>query len=147
MIPESCLILHRLGKKRTVRGGGYDENAAERVRRVLSGRRDVVEKRMVGGLSFMVSGSMCCGVTGTALMVRVGPEGRARALAQPHVRPMEFAGRELAGFVCVDPGGYRTETELATWVQRGIDFVSTLPVKTRRRGGVGPLRRGVKTSD
>src|SRR3989442_15755085 len=84
---------------------GYDERVAERVRRVLAGQRNVVEKRMVGGLSFMVNGSMCCGVTGNALMVRVGPEGLAGALARPHVRPMAFAGRPLAGFVCVDPGG------------------------------------------
>src|ERR1700716_894168 len=114
------------------RGGSYDEKAAERVRGVLSGRRDVVEKRMVGGMSFMVDGSMCCGVTGTALMVRVGPEGRESALARPHVRPMKFAGRPLAGFVCVDPQGYRTDKALATWVQRGIDFVATLPVKGKR---------------
>jgi hypothetical protein len=80
-------------------------------------------------MSFMVGGSMCCGVTGTALMVRVGPEARERALAQPHVRPMKFAGRALAGFVCVDPEGYRTDKALATWVQRGIDLVATLPVK------------------
>lgn len=84
---------------------------------------------MVGGLSFMVNGSMCCGVTGTALMVRVGPEARERALAQPHVRPMEFAGRPLAGFVCVEPGGYATDAALESWVQQGIDFVSTLPTK------------------
>jgi TfoX/Sxy family transcriptional regulator of competence genes len=108
---------------------GYDKSAAERVRRTLSGRRDVVEKKMVGGLSFMVNGSMCCGVTGTALMVRVGPEARGRALAQPHVRPMEFAGRPLAGFVCVEPGGYATDAALESWVQQGIDFVSTLPTK------------------
>ena len=113
----------------------YDERVAARVRRVLSGQRKVVEKRMVGGLSFMVNGSMCCGVTGTALMVRVGPEGLERALARAHVRPMVFADRQLAGFVCVDPGGYRTDAALAAWVQRGIDFVSTLPAKrpaTRR---------------
>jgi hypothetical protein len=111
---------------------GYDNTIADRVRRILSRRRDVVEKRMVGGLSFMVRGSMCCGVTGTALMVRVGPEARGWALAQPHVRPMTFAGKALAGFVCVDPEGFRTETALATWVQRGIDFVSAMPPK---RGG------------
>jgi hypothetical protein len=87
---------------------------------------------MVGGLSFMVGGSMCCGISGTALMVRVGPEGREWALAQPHVRPMKFAGRALAGFVCVDPEGYRTDEKLATWVQRGLDFVSTLPAKGER---------------
>src|SRR6266851_9904641 len=91
---------------------GYDQKTAERVRRVLSGRRDVVEKRMVGGLSFVVNGSMCCGVTDTALMVRVGREGREEALAQPHARPMKFAGRTVAGLVCVNPGGYRTESAL-----------------------------------
>lgn len=104
-----------------------DEQAAERVRRILSGRRDVVEKRMVGGLSFAVNGSMCCGVAGTALMVRVGPEAREQALQEPYVRPMEFAGRSLAGFVLVEAGGYRTDTELEAWIQRGLDFVSTLP--------------------
>jgi TfoX/Sxy family transcriptional regulator of competence genes len=114
----------------------YDERVAERVRRVLAGQRNVVEKRMVGGLSFMVNGIMCCGVTGTALMVRVGPQARERALARPHVRPMIFAGRQLAGFVCVDPEGYRTDAALAAWVHRGIDFLSTLPAKSptgRRR--------------
>src|SRR5713226_4497688 len=122
---------------------GYDEQTAERVRRILSRRRDVVEKGMVGGLSFMVNGSMCCGVTGTALMVRVGREGREGALAQPHARPMKFAGRALAGFVCVEPGGFRTERALAKWIQRGIDFVSTLPVKkpeARRRRPRAPRR-------
>ena len=108
---------------------GYDEKTAERVRRILSRRRDVVEKKMVGGLSFMVHGSMCCGLTSTALMVRVGRDAYERALAQPHARPMKFAGRPLAGFVCVDPGGYRTDAALAKWIQRGIDFVSTLPTK------------------
>lgn len=107
----------------------YDERVAERVRRVLSGQRNVVEKRMVGGRSFIVNGSLCCGVTGTALMVRVGPEGLAGALARPHVRRMVFAGRPLAGFLCVDPAGYRTDAALAAWVQRGIDFVSRLPAK------------------
>ncbi len=108
---------------------GYDEKTAERVRRILSRRRDVVEKKMVGGLSFMVNGSMCCGLTSTALMVRVGPEAYEGALAQPHTRPMEFTGKPLAGFVCVDSRGYRTDTALAKWIHRGIDFVSTLPAK------------------
>jgi TfoX N-terminal domain len=65
----------------------YDAAAADRVRHFLSSRDDVVEKRMVGGLSFLVSGNMCCGITGQALMVRVGPHGRERALGEPHVRP------------------------------------------------------------
>src|SRR5260370_11110252 len=116
---------------------GYDLKVAERVRRSLAGQRDVVEKRMVGGLSFSVGGSMCCGVTGNALMVRVGAEARDRMLARPHVRPMEFAGRTLAGFVLIDPEGFRTDGALAAWVQQGLDFAATLPVKgpatSRRR--------------
>jgi len=120
----------------------YDAKVAERVRRSLSERRDVIEKRMVGGLSFMVNGSMCCGVTGTALMVRVGREGYKWALAQPHVRPMEFASRPLSGFVCVDPEGYQTDTALAAWVQRGIDFVSTLQPKQHAARRPRPLPPG-----
>jgi hypothetical protein len=107
----------------------YDEKTATRVRRVLSGRGHVVEKKMVGGLSFMLNDSMCCGVTRTGLMVRVGPQALEWALAQPHVRPIEFAGRRLAGFACVDPEGYRTDAALASWIQRGVAFVSTLPPK------------------
>ncbi len=94
----------------------------ERVRRFLAGRPGIVEKRMVGGVSFMVDGTMCCGVSGSALMVRVGSEGRNRALSQPHVRPMKFAGRPLAGFVLVDPDGITTDEALAAWVRRGLDF-------------------------
>jgi TfoX/Sxy family transcriptional regulator of competence genes len=107
----------------------YDLTTAERVRRILSSRRDVVEKRMVGGLSFVVAGNMCCGVTGSALMIRVGADARERVLAQPHVRPMEFAGRPLAGFVLVDPKGFRTDAALAAWVRHGLDFVATLPAE------------------
>ena len=116
---------------------GYDLKIAERVRRTLASHRNVVEKQMVGGLSFVVGGSMCCGVTGSALMVRVGAEARQRALARPHVRPMEFTGRPLAGFVLIDPEGFRTDAALAAWVQQGLDFATTLPAKrpatSRRR--------------
>jgi TfoX/Sxy family transcriptional regulator of competence genes len=120
---------------------GYDVKTAERVRRILASRGGVVEKRMVGGLSFVVDGNMCCGVTGSALMVRVGADARKRVLAEPHVRPMEFAGRPLAGFLCVDPEGFPTDAALAAWVQRGIDFVATLPAKSPAAGRLDPMRR------
>jgi TfoX/Sxy family transcriptional regulator of competence genes len=110
----------------------YDPVAAERVRQLLAGRDDVVEKRMVGGLSFLVNGNMCCGITGTALMVRVGAEGREAALREPHVRPMQFAGRELSGFICVESAGFAADDALASWVQRGLDFVAGLPVNPAR---------------
>ena len=110
----------------------YDPAAAERVRQLLSGRSDVVEKKMVGGLSFLVNGNMCCGITGMALMVRVGAESREQALREPHVRPMLFAGRALSGFICIEPEGYAADDALASWVQRGLDFVSGLPAKPVR---------------
>jgi len=110
----------------------YDAEAAERVRRLLSGRHDVVEKPMVGGLSFLVNGNMCCGITGTKLMVRVGSEGREQALSEPHVRPMQLAGRALSGFICVEPAGFASDDALARWVQRGLGFVSGLPAKPLR---------------
>lgn len=72
---------------------------------------------------------MCCGVTGSALMVRVGRAAYAPTLAMPHVRPMEIAGRPTTGFVLVDPDGFQTKAALARWVQTSLDFVSTLPPK------------------
>jgi TfoX/Sxy family transcriptional regulator of competence genes len=111
---------------------GYDEATAERVRRVLAGQEDVAERRMVGGLSFLVGGSMCCGVTSGGLMVRVGAEGREGALALPHVRPMALGGRELAGFVLVEPAGYASEEALAAWVRRGVELAEGLPEKQTR---------------
>jgi TfoX/Sxy family transcriptional regulator of competence genes len=109
----------------------YDAQTAERVRRVLAGRADIEEKRMVGGLSFSSDGSMCCGVTGPALMVRVGKDGMQQALAQPHVRPMTLGGRTLSGFICVDPASALTDAELTAWVQRGLDVAARLPRKKR----------------
>ena len=110
----------------------YDPAAADRVRQLLSGRTDVAEKKMVGGLSFLVNGNMCCGITGMALMVRVGADSREQALREPCVRPMLFAGRTLSGFICVEPEGYAADDALASWVQRGLDFVSGLPAKPVR---------------
>lgn len=89
---------------------------------------------MVGGLSFLVNGNMCCGITGTALMVRVGAERREQALREPHVRPMQLAGRALSGFICVEPAGFASEDALAKWVQRGLGFTSGLPAKPVRPG-------------
>jgi TfoX/Sxy family transcriptional regulator of competence genes len=109
----------------------HDAPTAERVRQVLSGRPGMQEKRMVGGLSFLVNGSMCCGVTGAALMVRVGADAREQALAEPHVRPMKLGSRTLSGFVCVDPASALSDAELAAWVQRGIDVAAQRPARKR----------------
>jgi TfoX/Sxy family transcriptional regulator of competence genes len=107
----------------------FDPDAAARVRRFLSGRDDVVEKKMVGGLSFLVNGNMCCGISGTKLMVRVGADRREQALREPHVQPMLFGNRVLSGFVCIEPAGYAADEALASWVQRALDFTAGLPAK------------------
>jgi len=110
----------------------YDPEAADRVRRLLCDRGDVVEKKMVGGLSFLVNGNMCCGITGRALMVRVGADRREQTLREPHVRPMLFAGRSLSGFICVEPPGFAADDVLASWVRQALDYVSGLPAKPVR---------------
>jgi TfoX/Sxy family transcriptional regulator of competence genes len=107
----------------------YDERLAERLREVLRGQRNVVEKRMFGGLAFMVRGHMCCGIAGNDLMVRVGPEAYAKAVREPHARPMDFTGRPLTGFVYVSPAGLARQQSLAKWVERALEFVKSLPPK------------------
>jgi TfoX/Sxy family transcriptional regulator of competence genes len=124
-----------------------DDQAAERVRSILRGQRDlaeknVVEKKMMGGLIFMVRGNMCCGVSASALMVRVGHEAYERTLAQPHVRPLEFAGRRPKGFVLVDPEGYRTSAALKTRIKQSLEFVLALPAK---KSAVKKLRRNASS--
>jgi TfoX/Sxy family transcriptional regulator of competence genes len=100
----------------------YDERTAERLRQALSGRRDVVEKKLMGGLCFMVDGGMCCAVSGKGgLLVRVRADARAALLDEPHARPMEMRGRIMKGFVRLAPEGYRTDAALKRWLARGID--------------------------
>jgi hypothetical protein len=111
----------------------YDERLAERIRTCLAARTDVVEKKMFGGLCFMVGGAMCCGLTKTDFMVRVGPDRYDEALAEPHARPMDFTGRPLKGMVYVSPQGIRTDAALARWVRRGLEFVSAPAPAARSR--------------
>ena len=107
----------------------YDEKLAERMREVFAGERGVEEKRMFGGLAFMHRGSMCCGIVGKDLMVRVGPEAFAQALERPHARPMDFTGKPSKGMVYVAPAGIRTQRELASWIERGLAFTRAQPKK------------------
>jgi TfoX/Sxy family transcriptional regulator of competence genes len=107
----------------------YDEKLADRVRKALEGHEAVIEKKMFGGVAFMVGGNMCCGIVRDDLMVRVGPDGFADALRQPHARPMDFTGRPMKGMVYVSAAGLRTDTALRTWVRRGVDFAASLPAK------------------
>jgi hypothetical protein len=106
----------------------YDEKTAGRVRKLLSIQPDVVEKKMMGGLCFMVKGRMCCSVSGKGgLLIRVGPDAQQLMLGEAHVQPLEMRGRMMTGFVRVAPEGYRTEAELKKWVKRGVDLVAAMP--------------------
>lgn len=107
----------------------FDQRLAERVRILLRGKRLVEEKRMFGGLTFMVNGHMCCGVLGKDLVLRLGSEDCAMAAAHPHTRPMDFTGRSLRGLLYVGPAGLRTSRELDAWIKKGLRFVATLPPK------------------
>lgn len=110
----------------------YDEDLAERVRRHLADAPDLAERSMFGGLAFMVSGHMACGVSGSDLMLRLGPEGGPRALERPHTRPMDFTGRPMRAYVFVGPQGTRDDSSLRSWVAEAVAFVGTLPPKRSR---------------
>ncbi len=107
----------------------YDEQLAERVRQRLAGREGVVEKKMFGGLAFMVHGHMACGVVGGELMFRIGPEAYEAALAEPHAREMDFTRRPLKGMVYVAPEGFADTAGLDAWLRRALDFIASLPPK------------------
>jgi hypothetical protein len=107
----------------------YDESLAARVEAILSERSDVAGRKMFGGLAFMLSGNMCCCVTDKGLMVSVGPDVYAEALALPHAGPMDPTGRPMRGWVLVDPNGLASRTSLGEWVTRGTEFAATLPAK------------------
>ncbi len=106
----------------------YDERLADRVRDVLDVREGVTERKMFGGLAFMVCCHMACGIVGDELMLRLGAEGAESALERPHVRPMDFTGRPMKGMVFVGPGGLRGAA-LSRWVGRAVGFVESLPSK------------------
>ena len=107
-----------------------DEKLAERVRGVLAGAGSVEEKKMFGGLAFMVDGNMCCGIRGDELVVRVGKERQDACLAEPHTRPFDFTGKPLGGFVVVEPEGNADEAQFGKLAGMALAFVKELPPKT-----------------
>ncbi len=106
----------------------FDEGLAQRIRKVLAGRGDVVEKKMFGGLAFMVGGHMAFGIVKDDLMIRVGPEGFAAAMQRPHTRPMDFTGRPSKGMIYVGPEGCRGAA-LKKWIDLAINHAESLPRK------------------
>jgi TfoX/Sxy family transcriptional regulator of competence genes len=107
----------------------YNEQLADRIRVVIPAATPLQERKMFGGLAFLVGGRMACGIIGDRLMIRVPPDSYERILEQEHVKVMDFSGRPMRGFVYVEPAGVPDQPALEQWVQRGLSFASSLPPK------------------
>ena len=107
----------------------YDEGLAQRIREVLHDQPGLVEKKMFGGLAFMINGNMSIGVVKHDLMVRVGAEAYQQTLEHPDAREMDFTGKPLKGFVYVDGSAVESDEKLSEWIDRGQQFALSLPAK------------------
>lgn len=106
-----------------------DELLMQRIRPLLAGLPGLVEKRMFGGVGFIMQGNMACGIHKGELIVRVGPDRYVEALGKPHARPFDLTGRPMQGWLTVAPPGFAVDADLRRWVQRGVEYALTLPAK------------------
>jgi hypothetical protein len=108
----------------------YNEDLADRIRELLSGEKGLEEKRMFGGLAFLINGNMSVAASGQGgLLVRVPPEDADQLVARKHVSPMVMAGREARGWLRVDDDGVKTKRQLQGWVSRGVGYAKSLKPK------------------
>jgi hypothetical protein len=109
----------------------YDEELAQRIRALLRTEPDVTEQKMFGGLAFLIGGNMAVSASGQGgLMVRVDPASSDGLMASTKARPVVMRGRPMPGWLRVDVGDIRTDSELGTWVSRGATFARSLPAKS-----------------
>jgi TfoX/Sxy family transcriptional regulator of competence genes len=101
------------------------------MRSIISTFAQATEKKMFGGVCFLVNGNMACGVYGDGLIIRVGKASYDEAMRKPHVRPFDLTHRPMKAWVFVDPPGYADEDALKSWVAIGIDFAASLPPKEK----------------
>lgn len=107
----------------------YSESLAARIRTELRGRRDIEEKKMFGGMVFLLHGNLLVGVWQCSLIARIGPEAYESALREPDVREFDVTGKPMRGWVLIEPDGIESEAQLADWIERATNFVATLPRK------------------
>jgi hypothetical protein len=107
----------------------FDEALAGRIRQRLARRKNVEEKKMFGGVGFLLNGNMLVGVWKDSLIARLGPEEGEAALREPHVKEFDITGRPMKGWVLVEPGGVEGDDQLSAWIQRAVTFVGALPAK------------------
>lgn len=107
----------------------YNELLADKIRELVARRRGLTEKKMFGGLAFLLYGNMFCGVIKDDLMIRVGAQRHDKAATMAHARPMDFTGRPMKGFIYVDSNGWAKDATLKRWLEMGLDHASSLPRK------------------
>lgn len=107
----------------------YSESLAARVRQMLAGRRDIGEKKMFGGIGFLLNGNMLVGVWKDSLIARLGTDQAAEALKRPHVGEFDITGRAMRGWVLIEADGLDTDADLGEWIDLALEFVQTLPRK------------------
>jgi TfoX/Sxy family transcriptional regulator of competence genes len=109
----------------------YDETLAPRIRDALARKKNVEEKKMFGGIGFLLNGNMLVGVWKDSLIVRLGPDSFEDALLEPHVKEFDITGRPMKGWVLVEPEGVEGDDQLKGWIQRAMKFVRALPAKEK----------------
>jgi TfoX/Sxy family transcriptional regulator of competence genes len=128
----------------------YDLGLADRIRMVLGRLGSFSERKMFGGLCFLVNGRMCCGIVKRDLMLRLTPEMAATALREPHTRPMDFTGKPMKSMIYVDPAGIDSDSSLERWVRSAEQVSRALPAKIEKPSGrprkarKGPRNLGMK---
>lgn len=110
----------------------FDLGLAERIRKATEGSSGWTERKMFGGIAFMLRGNMCCGIIDDRLMVRVGPDAYEKTLAMPHVKPMDFTGKPMRGFIYVEPAGTKNIAALRKWIALGVAAPKPAKAKTGR---------------
>ena len=109
----------------------FDETLAARIRDALTQLRGITEKRMFGGVGFLMNGNLLVGVWKQSLIVRLGPKDGKAALLEPHVKEFDITGRPMKGWVMVGPEGIDDDGQLKVWIERAMKFVETLPAKEK----------------
>jgi TfoX/Sxy family transcriptional regulator of competence genes len=109
----------------------FNEALAARIRELLARRKNVEEKKMFGGVGFLLSGNMLVGVWKDSLIVRLGPDDGEEAMREPHVKAFDVTGKPMKGWLLVEPEGVAADDQLSAWIQRATTFVRTLPAKEK----------------
>lgn len=107
----------------------YDMELAKRIKEILGERPGLVEKKMFGGVSYLINGNMTCGVIKDELVIRLGEEKNAEALCRPNTRQFDFSGKPMAGWIYVSKLGFESEENLRKWIEMGVEYALSLPAK------------------